>query len=492
MNSSKNEIPILLGSLAITGGVLAAGYFWYKSTTDKPAPVANNNTNTTNNSSTPAPANNNTNGTSTVGNTAAGTLSTGDKNLGGSEGKNSGNFLQAKNAGISAMASKNYSLATTEFEKALKITSNAPETHIYANNAKIGDKKSLLIGVAVPWKSNEPGALEVLRGVAQAQSEINGAGGIDGSSIKIVLVDDAGEKETVTQVANTFSKDQQILGVVGHFSSDTTAAAVQVYKDSKLVSIAPVSTSIELTGITPYSFRTVPSDYVAARALSEYALKTMKKNKGVVFFNSKSSYSKSLKSEFSQSIGAGGGAIVQEIDVAADDFNANTALTQAGTAGAEFIMLAANNSALEKPQQVIEANNKKLPILAGDGLYSPKILESGKDKAVGMVVAVPWHIDGDPKAKFAASSRQFWKADVNWRTALAYDAVQAFAVAMKTPNPTRATIQTALTNPTFQATGSSGPIKFLPSRDRNATIQLVKITPGNKSRTGFDFVPVKK
>jgi branched-chain amino acid transport system substrate-binding protein len=485
MNSSKNEIPILLGSLAITSGVLAAGYFLYKNVIDKPLPVANNN------NSTPNPANN-TNSSFSTGAIASGTLSAGDKNLGGSEGKNSGNFLQAKNAGISAMAGKNYSLATTEFDKALKITSNAPETHIYANNAKIGDKKSLSIGVAVPWKSNEPGALEVLRGVAQAQTEINNAGGVGGSPIKIVLVDDAGEKETVTQVANTFSKDQQILGVVGHFSSDTTAAAVQIYKDFKLVSIAPVSTSIELTGITPYSFRTVPSDYIAARALSEYALQNLKKTKAVVFFNSKSSYCKSLKSEFSSSIGAGGGAVIQEIDMAADDFNVNTALTQANSAGAEFIMMAASNSSLARPLQVIDNNNKKLPILAGDGLYSPKVLEGGKDKAVGMIVAVPWHIDGDPKADFAASSRQFWKADVNWRTALAYDAIHAFAVAMKTPNPTRATIQTALAHPTFQATGSSGQIKFLPSRDRNATIQLVKISLGNKSGTGFDFVPVRK
>jgi branched-chain amino acid transport system substrate-binding protein len=394
--------------------------------------------------------------------------------------------------GRNVLFSLQRTLHCPEFDKALKITPNAPETHIYANNAKIGDKKSLSIGVAVPWKSNEPGALEVLRGVAQAQTEINNAGGVNSLPIKVVLVDDAGKIETVNQVAAAFGRDQQILGVVGHFSSDTTAAAVQVYKDSKLVSIAPVSTSIELTGITPYFFRTVPSDYIAARALREYALKNLKKTKAVVFFNSESSYSKSLKSEFSQSMGAGGGAIVQEIDMANDDFNANTALTQANTAGAEFIMLAANNSALEKPLQVIDNNNKKLPILAGDGLYSPKVLEGGKDKAVGMTIAVPWHIDGDPRAKFATSSRQFWRADVNWRTALAYDAVQAFAVAMKTPNPTRETIQRALSNPTFQATGSSGPIKFLPSRDRNATIQLVKIARGNRSGTGFDFVPVRK
>jgi branched-chain amino acid transport system substrate-binding protein len=475
--NSKNEIPILLGSLAITGGILATGYFWYKSTTDQQAA-------TNSNSNPPAPG--------TLGAGAPGTLSAGDKNLGGSEGKLSENALQAKNAGISAMAGKNYSLAISEFEKALKITSNAPETRIYANNAKIGDKKSLSIGVAVPWKSDEPGALEILRGIAQAQTEINNAGGIDGSPIKIILADDAGEKEIVTQVANKFSEDQQILGVVGHFSSNNTLAAIPVYKDSKLVSISPISTSTKLTKIAPYFFRTVPSDFMAARALSDYALKTIHKKKSIVFFNSKSNYSESLKSEFSQSMGAGGGAVIQEIDMADVGFNASTALSQVSTSEVDSIMLAADTSTLDKAQQVIEANSKKLPILAGDDMYSPRVLKAGKDQAAGIVIAVPWHIDGDPKAKFAASSRDFWKADVNWRTALSYDAIQAFSVAMKTINPTRATIQAALSNPTFQANGSSGPIKFLPSGDRNAPVQLVKILPGNRSGMGFDFIPIKK
>jgi branched-chain amino acid transport system substrate-binding protein len=479
MNSSKNEIPILLGSLLLTGGVLAGGYWWFSNNQNKTTATSgntnNNSANPNNNSSSDAP----------------GTLSAGDKNLGGNEGKTSAEFLQAKNAGITALSSKNYAQATTEFEKALKITSNAPETQIYANNAKIGDGKALTVGVSVPMKSDVPGALEMLRGVAQAQIEINKAGGINGTPLKVVIADDADDKKISANVAEAFGKDQQILGVVGHFSSDSSIAAAEVYKKSQLVNISPVSSSVKLSGFSPYAFRTIPSDAVAAKALSDHALTSMKRKKAIVFFNGDSNYSKSLKSEFVTDMGLGGGTVVQEVDMNAADFNATTSMAQATTLGADVIMLAANTGTLPKAMEVVKVNNKKLPMLGGDDVYSPKTLEVGGAQAVDLVVAVPWHIDADPKAKFVVASKQFWKADVNWRTALSYDAMQALAGALQ-QDPTRSGVQKALANPTFQASGSSGMVKFQPSGDRNAGIQLVKVVPGTKSKLGFDFTPVKK
>jgi branched-chain amino acid transport system substrate-binding protein len=478
MNSSKNEIPILLGSLLITGGVLAGGYWWF---CNQNKPVTNN---AGKDNTPPLVSPNSSQG-------LPDTLSAGSKNIGGGEGQTSGDFLQAKDAGIAALASGNYAMATMEFEKALKASPNAPETHIYANNAKIGEGKALMIGVAVPMKSDTPGALEMLRGVAQAQTEINQAGGINGIPLKVMIADDADEAKTTIDIAESFSREDRILGVVGHFSSDSSIAAAEVYKKSQLVNISPVSSSIKLSGLSKYAFRTIPSDAVAAKALSEYALNVIKRQKAIVFFNDSSGYSKSLKSEFVNNMLIGGGVVVQEVDMNAVGFNANTALSQATTLGADVIMLAANTGALPKAMQVVEANNKNLPLLGGDDVYSPKTLSIGQNKAVDLVVAVPWHIDGDPKATFSASSRKFWKAEVNWRTALSYDAVQALAAALKV-NPTRAGVQMALANPTFQTTGSSGNVKFQPSGDRNANIQLVKVVVGTKSKLGFDFVPVRK
>ncbi|WP_445240772.1 hypothetical protein [Microcoleus vaginatus] len=45
-------------------------------------------------------------------------------------------------------------------------------------------------------------------------------------------------------------------------------------------------------------------------------------------------------------------------------------------------------------------------------------------------------------------------------------------------------------SPLFTASGASGTISFLPSGDRNAPVQLVKVVEGSRSTYGYDFTPI--
>ena len=75
-------------------------------------------------------------------------------------------------------------------------------------------------------------------------------------------------------------------------------------------------------------------------------------------------------------------------------------------------------------------------------------------------------------------------------------AFQALRSARTTGNVTpemgtqgRVPLGQALAGQGFTATGTTGPISFLPSGDRNSNVLLVKVQPGSRSGTGFDFVP---
>jgi branched-chain amino acid transport system substrate-binding protein len=219
----------------------------------------------------------------------------------------------------------------------------------------------------------------------------------------------------------------------------------------------------------------------------------LQQKQAAVFFNSQSDYSKSLKSEFVAAVSLEGGQVVNEFDLSSADFSASQSVAEATKQGAEVLMLAANTDTLDKALQVVQVNQKRLPVLAGDDVYALKTLEVGQQPAEGMVVAIPWHIDTQTNPEFARSSRQLWNADVNWRTALAYDATQALIAALSR-SPSRTGIQKALAASDFSAMGASGTVRFLPSGDRNAQVQLVKIEKkeSSRSRTGYDFVPVAK
>ena len=192
-----------------------------------------------------------------------------------------------KELAVAAFAKGNYDKAASLLSASLKSLANDPEALIYLNNARIGQEKSYSIAVAVPIGSNVNAAQEILRGVAQAQTQVNQGGGINGIPLKVHISNDDNRPEIAQQVATTLSQNPEILGVVGHYASDVSLATSKIYQSGQLVTISPVSTSIKLSNLSPYLFRTVPSDYIAARALAEYMLEELNQNVAV-FYSSQS------------------------------------------------------------------------------------------------------------------------------------------------------------------------------------------------------------
>ncbi|WP_414567053.1 ABC transporter substrate-binding protein [Nostoc sp. CCY 9925] len=433
-------------------------------------------------------------------------ISFGDKILIKKEESDTENFLfqEAKNRGVEAMAVGNYTEAVAEFQKALQNYRNAPETLIYLNNARIGDNKSYTIAIAVPISDDADSVLKMLRGIAQAQDEINQMGGINTVPLKVVITDDAGKPEIAKQVASTLTKNQDIIAVVGHHSSGTTLAAREIYDSQKLVAISSTSTSVELSEastISPtkrYVFRTVPNDSIAAKALANYMLTQLKKRKVAVFYDPKSRYSKSLKKEFIGEVIQNQGEVVEEFEFSESDrdFDAYNYVKRAIDRNAELLMLAAPYDKLKQTLSIINVNDNRLQLLGGDDIYDIRILQEGRSRATGIVIAMAWHIDANLNSAFVSKSRKLWNADVDWKTAMTYDASQALIAALKR-NPTRSGVQEALTSSDFKTSGVSDTIRFVNSGDRLGKVQLVKVEKipegkTSRSRTGFDFVPLGK
>ncbi|MGI2907585.1 ABC transporter substrate-binding protein [Tolypothrix sp. VBCCA 56010] len=463
--SQKNETTVLVLALLITLGVVGGGLWLFKDNIiSQNQPLRNSQSNNNQES-------------------IKDRISFGEKTL------IAGEIAPAKKEGVEAIALGSYEKAIAPLTAALKQKPNDPEALIFLNNARIGSAKSYTIATSLPIGSDPNASLEILRGIAQAQNEINASGGIKKVRLKVGIANDDDNPEISKQIATTLVKNQEVLGVVGPNTSDATLAAGTVYTSGKLVAITPTSTSVKISNFSSYVFRTVPSDFIAARSLANYMVNKLQKRNAAVFFNSQSNYSQSLKSEFVSSVSLEGGQVSNEFDLSQANFSAARSVEQAIKQGAEVLMLASNTNTLDKALQVIQVNEKRLALLGGDDVYTLKTLELGREKAVGMVVAVPWHIDGNFSSDFPQKSRQLWGADVSWRSALSYDATKALIAAIEL-NPTREGVQQALTSSNFSATGASGAIRFLASGDRNAPVQLVKIAPGTRSRTGYDFVPI--
>ncbi|MCM0592202.1 MAG: ABC transporter substrate-binding protein [Gloeotrichia echinulata CP02] len=412
-----------------------------------------------------------------------------------------GNPSSERKDGIYFIKNKNDQYAKKKLETAINNNPNDPEALIFLNNINIrlNNANSYTIAVTVP--KNQQIALEILRGVAQAQDEINKSpDGMNGKKLKVAIADDS-DKNKPKEIASALVNKEEVLGVVGHFTSDATKEAGSVYCNKKLVAISPTSTSVKLENqINPYIFTTVPSDAVQARALAEYMVRTLKKKKAVVFYNSDSHYSLLLKSQLETAISLEGGQVLnkqenqQAFDVKSMPGTPRTSLDKATELGAEVLILALDTDSFEKAADLAQ-QQPEFTLLGGDALYRKNTLE-WKQAPNEIVVAAPWHKElSDKTLTFSDNAQKLWGTpDVNWRTALAYDATQAFIEALKknqNPNPTREDIKKALSDKDFSSpNGASGPIRFLPSGERNAPFQLVKVFP---NKNGEDnFCPIQK
>ena len=396
---------------------------------------------------------------------------------------------QDKQAGVRALAAGDFATAVAKLSAYLAEYPNDPEALIYLNNAQIGNAKSHNIAVSVPINSLTPNALEILRGVAQAQTETNKNLGLDRIGLKVAIADDDNNPELTKQLGLVLGQNPDILGVVGPFSSDAALVAGEAFRKEQLVAISPTSTSVKLSNFSPYFFRTAPNDTVAAEALANYAVKELNAKRVAIFFNSKSGYSQSLQEEFLTAISQRGGSFFTTFDLGDPNFNASKSLAIAEKNRVEVIMLAPDTPTLDKALEVVVANKQKLPILGGDAVIQAKTREIGGKNALGMVVAAPWAALSHTKSEFLVNARALWGEEVGWRTALAYDATQALITAIAN-NPTRIGVQQALTKFNFSANGASGTVNFLPSGDRTSAVELVQLVARPGDKYGYDFVPL--
>ena len=392
-----------------------------------------------------------------------------------------------KQSGISAFANTDYITAAGKFEAALKQRRNDPETLIYLNNARLGSDHVLKIAVSVPISSNLNVAQEMLRGVAQAQDEVNRGGGINGVGLQVEIVNDENNAEIAKQVATALVKDSQVLAVVGHNTSEASLAAASIYQPGQLVMITPTSSANQLAGFGSYIFRTLPSTRFLAEPLAQYAIKTAHKTHIAICYDSQAPDNITFRDEFTATFIADGGKLIPiDCDLASSGFNPTVALAQAISHGADAVLLTPHIDRLERAIAFARSNQSKLLLFSSPSLYTIQTLQSGQGDMNGLTLPVVWHPQMSAASAFTQRAAQHWGGKVNWRTATAYDATRAIIEGLK-QGRTRSELQAVLRSPGFSATGAGEAVKFLPSGDRLSHPLLVQVQPTN---SGYDFVPI--
>jgi branched-chain amino acid transport system substrate-binding protein len=397
-----------------------------------------------------------------------------------------------KEKGVKAFAAKDCQMAKDLFFSSLKKNRNDPESLIYFNNSDTCDRPYFKIGISVPIGSNPDVAQEILRGVAQAQNEINQAGGIKGKLIKFIVANDDNNESISSSIADRFSHDPSIQAVIAHNASDASVAACPVYEKNKLVMITPTSFSNNLSTCGNYIFRAVPNIHFMAKKLADYVVKDRQQSRIAICVDRQSidneSFTTSLQSILNDEDRASWVTISKvDCNFGSNYFDAQKSIAAAKKDRVDAIVIAPHVDRIYRALEVIQASQGKFRLYGSPTLYTSKTLQNPDLKLDGIAISVPWHPTAIPGNKFAGKAEKLWGGKVTWRTAYAYDSVIVIAKALAISN-TRDELQKNLSNPDFSADGATGKIEFLPSGDRNGKPYLVQVQ--KKADGKPDFVPL--
>ncbi|MEG3859137.1 bifunctional serine/threonine-protein kinase/ABC transporter substrate-binding protein [Microcoleus sp. herbarium12] len=440
---------------------------------------------------------------------------------------------RSKQRGVQEFADSNSQRAFNFFKESWhQEYGKDPETLIYTNNAFLETSKAAYYTIAVVLsvcRRNQNSyallsaqAKEFLRGVAQAQTEVNlelanssdrhfpGQGflpskAINGKGLKVIIADDANHEEEAKQRAVSLVEQPDILAVIGHASSEMTMHAVDIYNNNHLVSISPGAATEELTSDPKkFFFRTQYTSHLIARDLAEYLLEKNQKQVAILS-DPGSPFGASFMEEYKKYFGGiRGGKIVwiRDFDISKTDFNAERAIQEIEAKGETAIVLVPDphvTKAVDNAFEIIKLNQSRNWIVGGWMLMCPQLLElvSGQPQNLfkKLICSVGWHPLNSRNTEFPQQTRSLWGEEGNTRIASAYDAARAIVKALEMQQkPSRKGMQKMLAAPDFSAWGATGTIEFNSPNNgdrKNPPRDLVHIVECPKELFGLAFVPIK-
>jgi branched-chain amino acid transport system substrate-binding protein len=142
-----------------------------------------------------------------------------------------------------------------------------------------------------------------------AVSDINAAGGVDGADACHQIEDsgDSTDMSVSTASAGTMVSAKPSI-VVGAASSSVSLNFVDTLTDAKIVQISPANTAVDLSGYSPYYFRTAPPDTIQGNALGTLISSDGYQKVAFLVFND--TYGTGLRNYTQEAIEGAGGEVV--------------------------------------------------------------------------------------------------------------------------------------------------------------------------------------
>jgi len=291
------------------------------------------------------------------------------------------------------------------------------------------------IGVAVAQTSNTAllGQEQVI-GARLAEKYINARGGINGTPIRLVFQDAAGDENTAINAFQSLISKSNVVGIVGPTLSQQAFAADPIAERAKVPVLGPSNTAKGVPQIGNYIARvSAPVAVVAPNAIRTALRLDPKIKKVAVLYAQNDAFSVSETGTFQETAKAQGLDVVTVQKFQTTDTDFTTQVTSVLNADADLVIvsgLAADGGNLVKQLRQL---GYKGSIVGGNGLNTSNIYPVCQQYCDGVIIAQAYS-PAQPSAAnqvFVKDYRAQYKKDPPQFAAQAYAGVQVMADALR-------------------------------------------------------------
>ncbi len=309
--------------------------------------------------------------------------------------------------------------------------------------AACGKKQSneIVIGVSGPLTGGAAQYGQAVVNAAQlAVDEINNAGGINGTKLKLVTADDEADSGDKAVSAYNSLKDQGMQIFLGTVTSGSCLAVIEKTKADNMFQLTP-SASADAVIANDNCFQICFTDSNQGARSAQYIAENKIATKVAVIYDSSDAYSTGIYNNFKKGAAEKGLEIVAEQSFTKDSNKDFSAQIQAcKTAGADLVFLPIYYTEASLILKAAESASYAPKFFGCDGLDGILGVEGFDTKlAEGVMLLTPFAADKEDEAtqKFVSAYKAAYNNEIpNQFAADAYDGIYILAELLKSENIT--------------------------------------------------------
>jgi len=301
-------------------------------------------------------------------------------------------------------------------------------------------KGEVIVYVAAPlsgWQAD--GGQTVVGGVRLMAERINAAGGLLGYTVKVVAVDDEADSDVATQVAEeirtAIQEGQKVIGIVGHYNSGQTLAAMEVYKDLPVVIVTPTASDVSITqkGYRNF-FRVNATDAAQAPVDARFLVQKLGARR-IAVVHANNEYGRGLRDQMVAALKGLGVEPAAVIEIPEAEPSQARAVQQIQALQLDAIFLAGYETEGYILLPELREAGITVPFMASDGCFLYEFIDGSGPAAEGAYVS---GITPDPKIvadkKWWADYQQLETRNPGTYSVAGYSAMDVIAAGVKKAN----------------------------------------------------------